>query len=97
MIQAGSRHDVGPSLQTLGDYSKYVDKRMLEANDGWRKAQITVTSADVPELGTRTMSYPFYHVDMNVVLKELFGRVNYKDHFAAALEFKMKKDAAGVR
>lgn len=68
---------------------------MLEANDGWTKVDITVTSADIPELGSRTMSYPFYHVDLNIVLKDLFGRQSFKDHFA--LEFKKNIDAAGVR
>lgn len=88
-------HQVQPSLETLGDFSKYVDKRMLEANDGWRKADITITGSDVPEMGARTMSFPFYHVDMDVVLKELFGNIKYKDHFA--LEFEMLKDATGMR
>ena len=82
-------------MESLGDFNKYVDKHLLDPNDGWRQVTITVTGADVPELGDRTVAFPFHYMDMDVFLKEQFGKAGYKGHFA--LEFQLLKNELGRR
>lgn len=57
----------------------------MESEDGWKKTDITVTSADERRLGTRVLTLPFYHRDMGMFLKEEYGSSAYRGHFA--LEF----------
>ena len=94
-MQAAQQHGLAPSFETLGDLNKYVDKNFLDASDGWRQAAISVTSADVSELGDRTLTFPFHYMDMDVFLKEQFGKQAYMDHFA--LEFELLKNELGER
>ena len=89
-------HNVIPSITTLHAFSKFTDQKMLGSNDGWKLIQIEITAADVPELGERVVSLPFYHKDFTVFLRKEFGNAKYRGHFAMEFKLEMKNGYRSV-
>lgn len=93
-MQAQRDHGLCTSLKTLNDFCQYTEDTLVNSADGWVKVSIEITPADVPQL-RESVTFPFWHVDMNKFLQSEYGNPEYKDHFA--LEFMMSLDENGQR